>query len=251
MEKPKKSFTRKTLANLGYYVYALLDSNDTIFYIGKGYGNRVFMHVREAMKTTDPDVINKHPKLKHIKEIGENNVKYLIIRHGLTHEHALIVESVLIDLFRQKKELKLNNIESLDNKNSGFESQGAHTIEEIEWMYNTPEADILPHENILAINISIDESDEMIIYQRVRGNWVLDPNRANKADYIVASHNGVIIGIYKFNKDSHWYLSNEPHRYCFDGTIVDDVDVRNRLFHRVLNRAQGSQNPIWYINKWK
>ena len=251
MKGQTKSFSAKVREHLGYYVYALLDSKDTIFYIGKGKGNRLFMHVKEALKTTDSFIINNNPKLKHIKEIGASNVKYMIIRHGLTHEHALIVESVLIDIFRQKNELKLSNIESLDNKNNGFESQGVHTIDEIELMYNKPEADILPNEKILAININVDTLDENKIYNRVKGNWVLDPKHANGADYIVASHNGLIIGIYKLNEGTGWMPSNEPNRFYFDGYIVNDEDVRKRLLHRSLKRSQGSQNPVKYINNWQ
>ena len=254
LESKLKSFKKNTLEHLGYYVYALMDPDGSIFYIGKGKGNRIFSHIKEFQKAknlSSDDALSK--KLQHIKDIVDSGkqVKHYIIRHGLTNEHALIVESVLIDLFRQQKELKLNNVESLDNKISGFQSQGIHSIDEINIMYEKPEAQILPNEKILAINISLDSHDIKKIYNRVRGPWVLDPNRANKADYIVACHNGFIIGVFKLNKKKGWYLSKDPGRYCFDGEIVIDEIVNNRLLHRSLNRTQGSQNPIWYVNNWK
>ena len=252
-----KNFGKKALEHLDYYVYALLDPDGSIFYIGKGKGNRVFSHVNEAEKAQNaqklgtPDALSK--KLQHIKDIKAKGGKVgqYIIRHGLTNEHALIVESVLIDLFRQKNELKLNNVESLDNKINGFQSQGIHTVEEIEQMYNMKEAEILPQEKILAINISIDSQDDKVIYNRVRASWVLDPKRADRADYILAVHNGFVIGVYKRNENKGWYASSNPGRYCFDGYSVTDESVRKRLFHRTLNRTQGSQNPVWYVNKWK
>ena len=41
-------FSKVTIENIGYYVYCLIDSRDkTIFYIGKGYGNRDFAHEQE------------------------------------------------------------------------------------------------------------------------------------------------------------------------------------------------------------
>lgn len=41
-------FSKVTIENIGYYIYCLIDSRDkTIFYIGKGCGNRVFAHKQE------------------------------------------------------------------------------------------------------------------------------------------------------------------------------------------------------------
>ncbi|MDD2962194.1 MAG: hypothetical protein PHR45_08985 [Muribaculaceae bacterium] len=44
----------KTIEELKYYVYALIDPrNGKIFYICKGYGNRVFQHCKLAAETDD------------------------------------------------------------------------------------------------------------------------------------------------------------------------------------------------------
>jgi len=252
--KPTKAFSKKALVHLGYYVYALIDPDGSIFYIGKGKGNRAFQHIKEAEKATslnsEASISKKLLHIKRIKEDGKE-VGIYIIRHGLTNEHALIVESVLIDLFRQKKELKLNNVESLDNKINGFQSQGVHTADEINQMYNKEEASILPNEKILAINIAFESVDCKKIYNRVRASWVLDPKRADKADYIVAVHNGFIIGVFQRYENQGWHKYENTDRYCFDGECVKDESVLKRLLHRTLNRSQGSQNPIWYVNGWK
>ena len=44
--KPTKAFSKKALVHLDYYVYALIDPDGSIFYIGKGKGNRVIRAVR-------------------------------------------------------------------------------------------------------------------------------------------------------------------------------------------------------------
>lgn len=45
-----EQFSQKTQEELKYYVYILIDPRDNkIFYVGKGYGNRVFFHINEAI----------------------------------------------------------------------------------------------------------------------------------------------------------------------------------------------------------
>lgn len=253
----KKRFSPNVLKELGYYVYALADDEGKIFYIGKGKGNRVFDHIKEAIKygskktaTLPQDKISL--KLAHIQELlkAGRKIDHFIIRHGLTNEHALIVESVLIDLFKQRSGLKFDKIESLDNKNNGFESQGVHTVEDIEKMYNNKPAEIKSGEKLLAININSDITGQEEIYRRVRSSWVLDPKRANKADYIVATHNGLIVGVYQMD-DKKWQHIPNSYRYEFDGVEVTDKSVTDRLLERVLERKHGSQNPIWYVNGWR
>ena len=45
-----EQFSQKTQEELKYYVYILIDPRDNkIFYVGKGYGNRVFFHINEVI----------------------------------------------------------------------------------------------------------------------------------------------------------------------------------------------------------
>lgn len=48
-------FSPATVEAIGSYVYALADSNDQVFYVGKGQGNRVFDHVDEVRRLLRDD----------------------------------------------------------------------------------------------------------------------------------------------------------------------------------------------------
>ena len=90
-----KLFSQSVIEKLGYYVYILIDprSNET-FYIGKGQGNRIFSHLQCAIKFP-----NESDKIKTIKEImnAGYRVQHYILRHGLTENVALEIESAIID----------------------------------------------------------------------------------------------------------------------------------------------------------
>jgi hypothetical protein len=86
--------------HLGSYVYLLVDPRDgRVFYVGKGEGGRCFQHLAEA-RTTRADSLGDYTKLRTIREIEASGraVRIDILRHGLTPEEALVVESAAIDL---------------------------------------------------------------------------------------------------------------------------------------------------------
>jgi len=46
---PQREFSPAVVEALGYYVYLLKDpETDKVFYVGKGTGNRIFQHLKEA-----------------------------------------------------------------------------------------------------------------------------------------------------------------------------------------------------------
>ena len=88
-------FPHEVAEKVKYYVYALkAPGSSKPFYIGKGQGNRVFAHARAAIKTK-----NTSDKLDIIRKIRatHKDVKYQIIRHGLTEKEAYEIEATLID----------------------------------------------------------------------------------------------------------------------------------------------------------
>lgn len=87
---PSKSST-------GYYVYLLVDPRtDSIFYIGKGKGNRVSHHARDAKRGTVQNA-EKHKRICKIHDAGLH-VKEVIFCNADDELHALRVERDMIDM---------------------------------------------------------------------------------------------------------------------------------------------------------
>lgn len=243
----KKGFSKNVLNSIGYYVYALIDPrNNEIFYIGKGKRNRVFDHVRNLPKQIKPYDPLKIQIIQDIQTSGKS-VGYLIIRHGLTEEHALFIEATLIDLLNYGNvnfpQNGLTNI--LPGIQPGF---GISSIDDLEVKYNTQSIRRKKREKILAININNrPQTEQDVLYRLVSGHWYIDTKRANNVDYILATNNGLVLGVFKLK--GSWYHSTQiPGRHCFNGEIVTNPNVRARFFHRNMPpRLQGSQNPIRYI----
>lgn len=244
-------FKSAVIERLGYYVYVLIDPRDgKIFYVGKGRGNRVFDHVNEAESSDKEN--DKLDIIRDIKASG-NEVKYYIIRHGLTEDEAYLVESVLIDLLTFKD---FSTVAKIANIQAGRDqaSYGIKTVEEVEELYSHPLVD--RQHKLLCININQTYTPGGNIYQATRKSWALDKHRADKADYVVGEYKGVIRGIYEVDEKG-WQeeapsvtalLGKAPKRYFFEGKAVEDPKILDRyLDKRLPEKKKGHQNPVWYL----
>ena len=104
-------FSKNTINAIGYHVYGLrCPGGHDYFYIGKGKGNRVFSHVKQTSARGISD-----PKFDIISKLrSEGGPEIDIIRHGLTEQQALLLESALIDVL---------GVDQIANKVKGFNSE--------------------------------------------------------------------------------------------------------------------------------
>lgn len=236
---------------LGHYVYKLIDPrNRKVFYIGKGYGDRVLAHVREERRLDNDDAeILLNPKIETIREIKDGGLEpiHVIVRHGLDSESAHLVESVLI----QETEGLANRVAG-----HGTEVYGSATIQQLLLRYAAPEMEIDQNEKILAINISASK-EERSIYEAVRFAWRVDKSRAEQADLILAVTDGVCIGV--FIAEKPWLPAtirnfplleqDIPNRYGFKGEAAS-LEITERFLNKRLpenlQRKKGESNPIRY-----
>ena len=237
------SFDSKTAEQLKYYVYALIDPRSSeVFYIGKGKGNRVFAHVDDAISNE----AHKSDKLECIREIRKSgkSVEHIIVRHGLTEEQSLRIESVLIDFSHYLKDKDVRT--DLANIAGGHHAElfGLMTANELERKYNAPPLTELHHKVIIInINKSYDKGKGMAsIYDSTKESWKIHESRHKTLEYALAEYRGIIVGVFKIQK---WYRAGE--RWGFDGeeaeSNIKDIYLNKSIAH---TKKKGAANPIRY-----
>ena len=262
----KQSFSEKALIALnGYYVYALIDPRDNkVFYIGKGIGNRVFMHEIESGKSLESEKL----KLKKIRDIENSgfSVKKLIVNWSLTESEAFASEATLINMLNYIPDIKLSNIVS------GHHVHECLTTEQFEQMYGAVplEKEDIKH-SILVIKINKlyrRDMSEYELYDAVRGFWAasLKSIQTRKVKYVFGVYNGLIVAVYQPDEWHYGYemidipqkdllkpedferLKNRIYFVCNDYSKLDD-EGKFYLHKSIENLKvnQSAQNPITYL----
>ena len=235
-------FDEITEQKLKYYVYALVNpKTNKPFYIGKGNGNRVFMHKEDAIKGD-----SKTLKLDIIREIKNEGleVNHLIIRHGLTEKESFEIEASLID-FGNKFGFSFSNI--VQGQHS--EERGLMTSDEIIRLYNAKPLEKID-DPVILININKRykrNSGSKEIYNATKESWKVSESRIKNIKYALSEFEGIIIEVYKINE---WYKvekEGESIRWGFNGEIAEDI-IRNKYINKSIahTKKRGAANPIRY-----
>ncbi|MEC4050531.1 hypothetical protein OX284_013910 [Flavobacterium sp. SUN046] len=228
-----KEFSKAVCERIGNYVYVLKDPrNSTIFYIGKGVGNRVFQHISDALESS-----NDSDKLNLIREIMNENleVEHFILRHNLTKEQAFEIESACIDL------LGLDNLTNSVKGHNSWE-RGLKTVNEVVQHYDAKTITITEPSIIININRLYKRfMTEDELYNSTKQSWVVGYKKKD-AKYVIASYRGLVREVYEIE---NWYQVNG--RWGFNGKIANK-DVRDKYLNNSLEDyiKKGNQNPIRY-----
>lgn len=237
-------------AHLGNYVYLLVDPRDgVIFYVGKGSGDRVLDHEREALAGGKGCNDKKCDRIRAIHASG-HEVKKLILRHGLNRDEALMLESAVIDLL---------SLPALCNKVDGHDPEdcGLKSLDELMEKYTCGDVDVDNlRDNLVCLNVdaSLRGKD---LYERIHTGWPAAKEEADKADYVLAEHNCVVIGVFKPDGKGWYAVAPEPGKEekkrnwnCFDGIEVTDAEILDRyLYKRLPAKAKGAANSFRYFYK--
>jgi hypothetical protein len=228
---------------LGFYVYLYVDpTNDEVFYVGKGTGNRAFAHLLEGRTSA---------KTKRIRAIARTGQKprIEILAHGLDATTAFKVEAGAIDLIGRRQ---LTNVV----RGVGANDAGRMTTEQINALY-APEPVRFMHPVVL---IRINKlfrygMSDIELYDATRGIWRLNPKAAT-ARLAMPVFDRVIQEVYHVE---HWLpagstLSTRGRlrsrgRYEFVGRIADSsIRDHYRLKSVAEHLVCGNQNPIRYVD---
>lgn len=236
----KYKLSQSAIEKLGYYVYLLIDpTNNKVFYVGKGHGNRINQHVLGALDEN----LKETEKIKRIREIEKAGfeVKSYILRHELSEKEAFEVESAIIDLLGKEN---LTNIV----KGRHSEDKGRMTLEDIKIKYEAEEAEI--NEQIILININKRYDRKMNkkeIYEATRKHWRVNISRVSKIKIACSVYRGIIREVFMIKR---WLPSKEVKgRYLLEGYVAPS-GARKKYINKSVAKywKKGSQNPIKYVN---
>lgn len=109
-----------------YYVYLLIDSSSGVpFYVGKGTGNRMFGHERDAMNESYQHR-SVHAKIRALKAAGVD-IAYKQIQCSSEDEAFVLEQQLICEIGR--RDLGLGPLRNLTDGGEGVRNQTTETIE--------------------------------------------------------------------------------------------------------------------------
>jgi hypothetical protein len=166
--------------NLLNYVYVYVDpTNEEIFYVGKGKGDRCFAHLSEKK---DGDKVERIKKIKAIKLEPRIDV----LAFGLDEISAHRVEAAAIDL------VGIKNLTNLQ-RGHGSDAYGRKTLDDLIALFHAKEIKQFD-ENIALIRLNRTYRSGMPpaeLYEYTRGRWKISEQKRNAVQYACAVYEGV------------------------------------------------------------
>lgn len=231
---------------LGYYVYLYVDPRDgRPFYVGKGQGVRILVHLSAAGESR---------KIRTIAELRELGLepRLDVLAHGLADEEtALRIEAATIDLL---------GLDDLTNEVRGWRSveMGRLPLSELMIYYAAKPVVVTEPTLLIRINRLYQHGMSAVaLYEVTRGVWRVGSRREG-ARYALAVFEGVVREIYvietwhpaattMYSTRDRGEMSTEG-RWEFTGRIAP-TEVRDRYFGRSVAAyfKRGQQSPVVYV----
>lgn len=242
-----ESFSKDMLKVLGssgnknkYYVYRLIDPRNYLtFYVGKGCGNRVFQHIKDARKLLSQDEDEISLKIAVINEIHAQGKEVLCVIHrwGLTEDTAYEVEAAVIDCYQ-----------GLTNIIRGHSSdREVVSVEDFEKIMTAP-VYTEPSEDYIIIKTYPNMVSSLGLYEATRQAWRADINKACNYKYVLSVVYGIVKEVYEVSK---WYTVKGTNRIAFEGEPTSNKDMVSLKGKMIPDyyRKKGIANPFLYKKK--
>jgi uncharacterized protein len=242
-----KRIPSKVVEKLQHYVYLYVDPADnSIFYIGKGVGQRALSHLSDDAES------QKVKKIEEIRKRGERP-RIEILIYGLeSKDQALQIESAAIDALGKK---------TLTNQVRGWKSRdsGRQSLEDLIVRYGSKPVRITEPVILIRVNqLYQDNMGKDALYEITRGVWRIGKRR-DKAKHALAVYKGIVREVYRIDQ---WHpagtttyntRAKEEVQVCgrweFTGGVAESK-IRDKYVGRSVENylAANSQNPIKYVN---
>lgn len=254
---------------LGVYVYALRDPRDrSVFYVGKGKGDRVYSHVWVAMgeEARVADGIEqelkavtsaKNARIQEIHAAGKW-VEHFILRHqiesgGSNDDAAFAIEQTLIDAFRLIDDPD-SDPPTLTNIAGGHTATpfGVIALKELIAQYAAQPAGRIekPFVVLVSTNPMYKSSSDQQIYNGLAGWWFASKAKDIPELPVFVVHAGLIRAVFRAES---W--SKEPvagsSKWRFHGSIDPELDSKYRgksLSYTDIDRDPHLKN--WSTGGW-
>ncbi|MBT4187269.1 MAG: hypothetical protein HOE14_08670 [Gemmatimonadales bacterium] len=255
---PERALPPEVAERMGpFYVYALVDPrDDAVFYVGKGTGQRLLSHGREALLRADSGP--RSDKVARIREIrcSGHEPRIDIVRHGIEEAEAFLIEAALIDC-----------LDDLSNAVAGHDTdQGRSQLAELAARYGAQPVDPgAPPVVLIRLGTWRDEVIEIEpgvvrigngykegitpdeLADATRAWWRISPSRIRREGirHAVAVHEGVTRGVVAIGD----WIQREDGRRAFAATPLTEGTIFEEWVGTLGRRVEfssGSQNPISY-----
>lgn len=241
------SFSDEVCKELRHYVYRLVDPRDgSTFYVGRGQKNRVFNHAKAKLEGEPADGLPLRLEVIRAIKSAASGLEpiHVIHRHGMDDATAAEVEAALIDAYPG-----LTNIQP----GAGSGDFGPAHVIQLANKYGA-EVMVLNHDNLLIVKIRPDEvtKNNGNVYETVRASWVLNRDRAQKVQYVLAVVHGVCKGVYVPDRwdEVRWDDPAKKPRLAFCGHEAPK-EIQERYLNKRIPESmskRGAANPVQYHN---
>jgi hypothetical protein len=175
-----------------------------------------------------------------------------ILRHHLDEREAFLVESIAIDLLRDR-DIQLTN--QVSGHDAG--SYGISTWDELHARYARPPADIIEPAAVIRIShLWRSAMSAEHLYAATRGWWKINPlGRRPVPRLALAVADGVVRGVFVIDE---WepaspipgrddWNGSQAGRMQFNGKTATEA-AHTRYIGKIVPFKQGSANPVLYVN---